>query len=70
MVVLSKLIENFIIWLAVLSFCDFFQGQDVDLRSLDPRGGSDPRLSRMGDQDMRTLPGQLPNPLPPPIVEK
>jgi hypothetical protein len=44
--------------------------QDVDLRSLDPRGGSDPRLSRMGDQDMRTLPGQLPNPLPPPIVEK
>jgi cleavage stimulation factor subunit 2 len=47
-----------------------FSGQDVDLRSLDPRGGSDPRLSRMGDQDMRTLPGQLPNPLPPPIVEK
>ncbi|KAH0814017.1 hypothetical protein MTP99_005174 [Tenebrio molitor] len=46
-----------------------FSGQDVDLRSLDPRGGSDPRLSRMGDQDMRTLPGQLPNPLPPPIVE-
>jgi hypothetical protein len=25
MVVLSKLIENFIIWLAVLSFCDFFK---------------------------------------------
>ncbi|XP_063906482.1 cleavage stimulation factor subunit 2 isoform X2 [Zophobas morio] len=46
-----------------------FSGQDVDLRSMDPRGGTDPRLSRMGDQDMRTLPGQLPNPLPPPLVE-
>ncbi|XP_044262378.1 cleavage stimulation factor subunit 2 tau variant isoform X2 [Tribolium madens] len=45
-----------------------FTGQDVDLRSLDPRG-ADPRLSRLGDQDMRTLPGQLPNPLPPPLVE-
>lgn len=41
-----------------------FTGQDIDLRSLDPRA-SDPRLSRMADQDMRTLPGQLPNPLPP-----
>ncbi|RZC38114.1 cleavage stimulation factor subunit 2 tau variant [Asbolus verrucosus] len=46
-----------------------FSGQDVDLRSLDPRAAADPRLTRMGDQDMRTLPGQLPNPLPPPIVE-
>ncbi|CAH0559315.1 unnamed protein product [Brassicogethes aeneus] len=43
-----------------------FTGQDVDLRSLDPRGGSDPRLTRgMGDQDMRTLPAPLANPLPP-----
>lgn len=40
-----------------------FSNQDVDLRL----GGADPRLSRLGDQDMRTLPGQLPNPLPPPL---
>ncbi|GJQ82070.1 putative nucleic acid binding protein [Trypoxylus dichotomus] len=40
-------------------------GQDVDLRSLDLRN-TDPRMTRsIGDQDMRTLPGQLPNPLPP-----
>lgn len=39
-------------------------GQDVDLR-LDPRSG-DPRLSRsIPDQDMRAIPSQLPNPLPP-----
>lgn len=45
-----------------------FSGQDVDLRSLDPRT-VDPRLVRNhGDQDMRTLPA-LPNPLPP-IGEK
>lgn len=43
----------------------FNLGQDVDLRSLDPRT-ADPRLSRsIGDQDMRTIPAQLPNPLPP-----
>lgn len=37
----------------------------MDLRSLDLRG-TDPRMTRsIGDQDMRTLPGQLPNPLPP-----
>lgn len=42
----------------------FFEGQDVDLRSLDPRS-ADPRLSRIVDQDMRTISGQLPNPLPP-----
>ncbi|KAI4459379.1 cleavage stimulation factor subunit 2 [Holotrichia oblita] len=40
-------------------------GQDVDLRSLDIRN-TDPRMTRtIGDQDMRTLTGQLPNPLPP-----
>ena len=39
---------------------------DVDLRSLDPRGGGDPRMGRnIGDQDMRTLPGPLPNHIPP-----
>lgn len=48
--------------------CNFI-GQDVDLRSLDPRGTSDPRLARMGDQDMRTLSTQLPNPLPPTVGE-
>ncbi|XP_030761867.1 cleavage stimulation factor subunit 2 tau variant isoform X2 [Sitophilus oryzae] len=48
-----------------------FTGQDVDLRSLDPRGTSDPRLGRMADQDMRQLPppSQLTNPLPPPVAE-
>lgn len=50
----------------------FIIGQDVDLRSLDPRGPtSDPRIPRFGgDQDMRTVPGPLPNPLPPPVSEK
>lgn len=43
-----------------------FSGQDVDLRSLDPRAAADPRLSRNLDQDMRQLPPvQLTNPLPP-----
>lgn len=44
----------------------------MDLRSLDMRGPGDPRLNtRMGgDQDMRTLPVPLPNPLPPPVAEK
>ncbi|KAF5302477.1 hypothetical protein FQR65_LT08567 [Abscondita terminalis] len=47
-----------------------FTGQDVDLRSLDLRG-PDPRLTARitGDQDMRSLPVQLPNPLPPPVAE-
>ncbi|CAH1994540.1 unnamed protein product [Acanthoscelides obtectus] len=47
-----------------------FTGQDVDLRSLG--NASDPRLSRMSDQDMRQLPGiagPLQNPLPPPVGE-
>ncbi|XP_031333169.1 cleavage stimulation factor subunit 2 isoform X2 [Photinus pyralis] len=49
-----------------------FTGQDVDLRSLDMRGPGDPRLGGVrigGDQDMRPLPVQLPNPLPPPVSE-
>lgn len=46
-----------------------FAAQDVDLRSLDPRANSDPRLSRMGDQDMRNMPAALTNPLPPPVSE-
>ncbi|KAK5650038.1 hypothetical protein RI129_001067 [Pyrocoelia pectoralis] len=48
-----------------------FTGQDVDLRSLDMRGPGDPRLGGRisGDQDMRSLPVQLPNPLPPPVSE-
>lgn len=50
-----NLIQNYILHL----------GQDVDLRSVDPRT-ADPRLSRIVDQDMRTiLCGPLPNPLPP-----
>lgn len=48
-----------------------FTGQDVDLRSLDPRTNADPRLSRMTDQDMRQMSNTaLPNPLPPPVGEK
>ncbi|KAJ8965025.1 hypothetical protein NQ314_004423 [Rhamnusium bicolor] len=45
-----------------------FTGQDVDLRSL---GATvvDPRVARMGDQDMRQIPGPLQNPLPPPVGE-
>lgn len=48
-----------------------FTGQDVDLRSLDMRPQSDPRINVRGggDQDMRTLPVPLPNPLPPPVAE-
>lgn len=48
-----------------------FTGQDVDLRSLDIRGPGDPRLTGRitGDQDMRSIPVQLPNPLPPPVAE-
>lgn len=49
-----------------------FTGQDVDLRSLDLRGPGDPRLGGVrisGDQDMRPLPVQLPNPIPPPVSE-
>lgn len=41
----------------------FLAGQDVDLRSLDMRN-NDPRMNRIVDQDMRTLPGQMVNPLP------
>ncbi|VEN54344.1 unnamed protein product [Callosobruchus maculatus] len=47
-----------------------FTAQDIDLRSLG--NATDPRLSRMSDQDMRTLPGAtgpLQNPLPPPVGE-
>ncbi|KAJ8956525.1 hypothetical protein NQ318_019245 [Aromia moschata] len=44
-----------------------FTGQDVDLRSLG--GTTDPRVLRMGDQDMRQIPGPLQNPLPPPVGE-
>nr|CAH7754054.1 unnamed protein product [Callosobruchus chinensis] len=47
-----------------------FTAQDIDLRSLG--NATDPRLSRMSDQDMRTLPGatgSLQNPLPPPVGE-
>lgn len=55
-------------------FCVLFVylGQDVDLRSLDMRPQSDPRINVRGggDQDMRTLPVPLPNPLPPPVAEK
>lgn len=91
-----------------------FTGQDIDLRSLDPRGQlpmdtrppvqmdirqpppvvidpraqtnidiraqtidprsqvPDPRIVRLGDQDMRSIPSNipnLPNPLPPPVAE-
>ncbi|KAK9884940.1 hypothetical protein WA026_009176 [Henosepilachna vigintioctopunctata] len=48
-----------------------FSSQDIDLRSLDPRGSNapDPRMNRITDQDMRTIPGPLPNPLPPPVAE-
>lgn len=48
-----------------------FTGQDVDLRGLDIRGPGDPRTNARigGDQDMRTLPVVLPNPLPPPVAE-
>nr|CAI5853682.1 unnamed protein product [Callosobruchus analis] len=48
-----------------------FTAQDIDLRSLG--NATDPRLSRMSDQDMRTLPGAsgpLQNPLPPPVGER
>ncbi|XP_018561242.1 cleavage stimulation factor subunit 2 isoform X2 [Anoplophora glabripennis] len=44
-----------------------FTGQDVDLRSLG--AAPDPRIARMGDQDMRQIPGPLQNPLPPPVGE-
>lgn len=44
---------------------NIFAGQDIDLRSIDPRT-TDPRLSRgLTDQDMRSLPPPLVNPLPP-----
>lgn len=43
-------------------------GQDVDLRSLNTT--PDPRLARMADQDMRQIPGNLPNPLQPPVTER
>lgn len=45
-----------------------FSSQDIDLRSLGP-SVPDPRMSRMQDQDMRSIPGALPNPLPPPVAE-
>ncbi|XP_044728603.1 cleavage stimulation factor subunit 2 isoform X2 [Chrysoperla carnea] len=46
-----------------------FSAQDVDLRSIEPRP-IDPRLSRMGDQDMRIAPTvtQPITPVPPPIT--
>ncbi|XP_060525560.1 cleavage stimulation factor subunit 2 isoform X2 [Cylas formicarius] len=49
-----------------------FTGQDVDLRSIDPRATTDVRMNRMADQDMRQLPpqtAQLPNPVPPAVSE-
>ncbi|KAG5894097.1 hypothetical protein JTB14_003953 [Gonioctena quinquepunctata] len=42
-----------------------FTGQDIDLRSLGGGGSADLRMPRLGDQDMRQIPGPLQNPLPP-----
>nr|XP_023025626.1 cleavage stimulation factor subunit 2-like [Leptinotarsa decemlineata] len=44
-----------------------FAGQDIDLRSIG--GSTDLRMTRLGDQDMRQIPGPLQNPLPPPVAE-